>query len=250
MQGYTDSSYGESIAEVYDQWYHSISDVGATVSMLSELAQRQQPHAVLELGVGTGRLAIPLAESLRSTNQHVCGIDSSAAMLDVLATKDPERTVTATVGDMVDDLPPGPFAVAFVAYNTIFALATEARLSDCFHQISRRLSPDGVFVVEAFVPDPQRQPLSQVSVREIVADRVVLSVSVSDPDLQTAEGQFIDITETGGVRLRPWSIRWATTSQLDQIAATAGLTLRDRWADFDRSPFDDDSSRHVSVYGR
>jgi hypothetical protein len=77
---------------------------------------------------------------------------------------------------------------------------------------------------------------------------VVLSVSTADPERQLAEGQYVDITETGGVRLRPWSIRWATPAQLDEMAAEAGLRLTDRWSGFDRAPFGPDSARHVSVY--
>ena len=80
------------------------------------------------------------------------------------------------------------------------------------------------------------------------ADRIVLSVSVRDPERQLAEGQFVEITEAGGVRLRPWSIRYATPDELDRMAISAGCHLEHRWATFDRTPFDDDANRHVTVY--
>ena len=157
-------------------------------------------------------------------------------------------TVRAHVGDMVDGLPDGPFGVVFVAYNTFFSLLTAERQQGCFTAVAGRLAPGGSFVVEAFVPDARQQRGSGVDVRSVTADRVVLSVHTSDPTRQTAEGQYVDITEAGGVRLRPWSIRWSTIEQLDAMAAAADLDLAHRWADFDRSPFTADSPRHVSVY--
>ncbi len=89
-----------------------------------------------------------------------------------------------------------------------------------------------------------------MTVRSISADRVVLSISVADPDNQSAVGQFVEFSETDGVRLRPWSIRYSTPVQLDEYARAAGLVLEQRWESFGRTPFDDDSTRHVSVYRR
>ena len=105
-------------------------------------------------------------------------------------------------------------------------------------------------MIEAFVPDESRRRGDAVSVRSIAADRVVLSISVDDPDHQSAEGQFVELTEAGGVRLRPWSIRYATPAQLDGYAGAAGLVLEHRWESFGGNPFDLDSPRHVSVYRR
>ena len=241
MRGYQPHSYGDGMADVYDDWYAHISDVDATVATLTQLAKSGR---VLELGVGTGRLAAPLA----ATGVEVHGIDASEAMLRQIVDKPGGNLVHSALGDMVADLPAGPFALVFVAYNTLFNLPSEALQQACFHAVASRLAPDGVFVVEAFVPDPAHDPASSVDVRSITADRVVLSVSTSDPSRQVAEGQYVDITESGGVRLRPWSIRWATVEQLDAMAAEAGLDLAHRWADFDRSPFTPESPRHVSVY--
>jgi len=241
MRGYHDSSYGDAFADVYDDWYHGISDIATTTEVLAGLAAG---GTVLELGVGTGRLAIPLA----ATGATVYGLDASAAMLDRLRANDPGGTVQAVLGDMVDGLPPGPFTLAFVAYNTFFNLLTEQRQQACFAAVAARLTEGGAFVVEAFVPDPLHEPASSVTLRSLTADRVVLSVSTADAEAQRAEGQFIDITETGGVRLRPWSIRWATPAQLDEMAAAAGLRLVDRWESFERGRFGTESERHVSVF--
>ncbi len=241
MRGYDDSSYGDSFADVYDEWYHGISDVDATVATLVTLAQGGR---VLELGVGTGRLAIPLA----AAGPEVHGLDSSELMLRQLATKDGGAVVHAHLGDMVHDLPEGPFSLVFVAYNTFFNLLTHERQQACFAAVADTLVDGGCFVIEAFVPDPEHEPSSGITVRSIAADRVVLSVSTANAAEQVAEGQFIDITEAGGVRLRPWSIRWATTAQLDDMATAAGLVLTDRWEAFDHTPFTTESERQVSVF--
>lgn len=242
MRGYDDASYGEGFADVYDDWYAGITDVGTTVATLAALATG---GPVLELGVGTGRLAIPLV----ATGLTVHGVDSSPAMLQRLAAKPGGDAVHVTVGDMSDDLPAGPFTLTFVAYNTFWNLLTEARQRNCFSNVAQRLTADGVFVVEALVPDPAlHDPPSQVGIRSLAADRVVLSVTRASVGEQLAEGQFIDITESGGVRLRPWSIRWVTVEQLDAMAEAADFALAERWEAFDRSPFGPASTRHVSVY--
>ena len=244
MRGYDDSSYGDSFADVYDEWYQGISDVDTTVDVLAELVRSAGDGRVLELGVGTGRLAIPLAES----GVEVHGLDTSELMLQQMVQKDGGADVHAHLGDMVDGMPDGPFALVFVAYNTFFNLLTSERQQACFAEVAGRLCEGGFFVIEAFVPDPTHDPASSITVRSIAADRVVLSVSTANAADQLAEGQFIDITEAGGVRLRPWSIRWATTTQLDDMAAAVGMTLNDRWEAFDRTPFTAESERQVSVF--
>ena len=250
MRGYDERSYGEGFADVYDDWYPDVSDVDATVARMVSLAGTN--GRVLELGVGTGRLALPMAEA----GLAVTGVDSSPAMLAKLAERDRSGVVEVVCGDMVDALPDGPFDAALVAYNTIFNLLDEATQQRCFAAVADRLAPGGAFVVEAFVPDsstPTTTPTTtptDVSVRSLTADRVVLSITVNTPEDQRAEGQFVEFTESGGVRLRPWSIRWATPEQLDAMAESAGLTLTDRWEDMTMEPFDDDSSAHVSVYVR
>ena len=246
MRGYDERSYGEGMADVYDDWYGGLTPVADTVERMLAVAG---PNArVLELGVGTGRLAIPMA----SAGLRVVGVDSSEAMLANLAERDPDATVEVVLGDMVDDLPDGPFDAALVAYNTIFNLLAESEQRRCFAAVADRLAPGGSFVVEAFVPDVDRHAAtpSSVSVRSMAVDRVVLSVTVNDPDQQRAEGQFVELTETGGVRLRPWAVRWCTPEQLDAMAASAGLEFVDRYADMSGNAFDTDSTSHVSIYRR
>ncbi|MEY4175090.1 MAG: hypothetical protein RI900_2255 [Actinomycetota bacterium] len=245
MHGYRDDSYGEAFADVYDDWYADLDDVPVLTAALGDLTRDGGGGPVLELGVGTGRLAAPLA----AAGLEVYGVDSSAAMVARIADKPGGPLVRATVGDMVDDLPAGPFSLVFAAYNTIFNLRSAERQQACFAEVARRLAPGGLFALEAFVPDPEHEPASSVGVRSLGADRVVLSVSTARPGDQVAEGQFIEFTESGGVRLRPWSIRWATVAQLDAMAAAVGLQVTRRWGGFDRSPFTPESTRHVTVYG-
>jgi SAM-dependent methyltransferase len=247
VRGYDHRSYGDGFADVYDAWYADVTDVGATVERMLELAGAG--GRVLELGVGTGRLAVPMAIA----GLHVVGIDSSAAMLERLRERDADGLVESVLGDMNDGLPSGPFDAVLIAYNTIFNLLGERDQLRLFRQVAQELAPAGRLVVETFVPDVDLvdgRRSSDVTVRSMAVDQVVLSVSVSRPDEQVFEGQFVEFTEHGGVRLRPWSIRWATPAQLDDMAAAAGLRLDERWGDMARSSFTGDSARQVSVYRR
>ncbi len=248
MAGYGTSTYGDAFADVYDDWYAQISDVHATVACLTTLVEGIGGGSVLELAVGTGRLAIPLA----LTGVEVHGIDTSQAMLDRLHAKPGGEAVHTALGDMAlgdgaPALPGGPHAAVFVAYNSLFALAAPERTA-CFDAVARVLVPGGHFVVEAFVPDLDRPAGATIGVRSMSATHVVLSIDVHHPDDQRAEGQFVEITEAGGVRLRPWSVHYASPADLDADAARAGFVLADRWEDWAGSSFDQHSGRHVSVY--
>ena len=242
MDGYDDTTYGRAFADVYDDWYATISDIPTTVTELIDLAG---DGPILELGVGTGRLAIPLAE--RAPGRPIVGIDSSDDMLDRLRTRRPAN-LEVLRGDMVDDLPAGPFSLVFVAYNTIFNLTTPERQLACFRAVAACLAPGGRFVVEAYVPDDPPRDGDHVEIRTLAADRVVLSVSRHDALRQRADGQFVELTEHGGVRLRPWSIRYASPSELDEMATTAGFAREHRWETFGREPWGPDAPRHVTVY--
>ena len=246
MKGYDNSTYGEAFADVYDEWYGEVSDVASTVSALALLSDEIGEYPIVELGVGTGRLAIPLAQAV--TPRSVIGIDSSTAMMRQLAQKPGAELVQTVLGDMIHDLPAGPIGIVFAAFNTFFNLGSEERQRRCMGVVAQRLAPAGLLVIEAIVPEHPPRSGSHVEVKSIASDRVVLSVSTYDGISQTAEGQFIEFTEAGGVRLRPWSIRHVSPAELDSMATAAGMTLRHRWETFARAAFTDDSTRHVSVY--
>lgn len=245
MHGYDSTSYGDGFADVYDDWYAEVTDVEATTARVVATLGSETGR-VLELGIGTGRLALPLADR----GLEVVGIDSSQAMLDRLAERQRDRAapVVTVCGDMATELPDGPFDVVLVAYNTLFNLLGDGEQNACFRAVAERLAPGGAFIVEAVVPDETARAGSDVSVRSMAVDRVVLSVSDHRPDQHRTSGQFVEFTESGGVRLRPWSIRWASIAELDAMAADAGLRLDARYDNMAGDEFGEHSTQHVSVY--
>lgn len=249
MEGYEPSTYGDRFAEVYDDWYGDVTDVEACTARLAALVAEVGGGPVLELGVGSGRLAVPLAQ--RGLEVH--GIDASTAMTERLRAKPGGDRVRVTVGDMAGlALPePPPFALAFVAFNTFFNLGSEAAQRRCLERVAALLRPNGVFVLEAFVPQDEIGPSVEASVapRHLSADEVVLTVSQVDHVAQTITGQHVHLRESG-TRLRPWHLRYATPAQLDAMAADAGLELTDRRSGWSGEPFTDTSGVHVSTYGR
>ncbi|MCU1498349.1 MAG: putative methyltransferase [Acidimicrobiales bacterium] len=248
MDGYDSATYGDRFVDVYDDWYGSITDTEACVESLAATAGT---GPVLELGVGTGRLAIPLVQR----GLDVTGVDASPAMLarlatNLAATSPASGTLTPVLGDMAEPPPVGgPFTLAFVAYNTLFNLVTADAQQRCFHAVAAALAAGGRFVVEAFVPDPTAGPTDTVAPRRVTADRVVLSVSRHDPASQEVLGQYVDITEAG-IKLRPWHIRWATPAQLDAMATAAGFRLESRSDDWTGSPSTPEAAAHVTTYRR
>lgn len=245
MEGYRDETYGERMADVYDEWFPGVSDVEGTVRFLDELITGR-PGRALELAVGTGRLALPLAR----LGHEVTGIDVSAEMLARLRAADVDGRTQAIHGDMVDDLPRGPFDLVFIAYNSLFMLTDPQRQAACFSAVAGVLATNGAFVVEAFVPyDPPREG-SHIAVRSMTSERVVLDVSMTDPDAQTVSAQVVELADGQPVRLRPYRLRWSRPSELDAWATAAGLRLEARFADVHRTAFDEDSAFHISVYRR
>jgi SAM-dependent methyltransferase len=243
MRGYADDTYGERIADVYDDWFGDVNDPDANARFIDTVVSTR-PSRILELAVGTGRLALPLA----ALGHDVTGIDVSAAMLDRLRAKDSEGSVTTVLGDMVDDLPPGPFDLVFVAFNSLFMVTDPRRQAACFGAVAAVLDAAGAFVVEAFVPWEPPRDGSHVDVRAIESDRVVLDVTLTDGPAQTVTGQRILLVDGARVRMVPYALRWSTPDELDAWAEAAGLRLAERYADVDRTPFDDDAAFHVSVY--
>jgi SAM-dependent methyltransferase len=241
VEGYRPETYGDAIADVYDEWYPMDEEGRAAVGFLYD-ASNGGP--VLELGVGTGKLAIPLAE--RGLAVH--GVDASPAMLAKLQSKPGGDLVQTHLGDMASDLPAGPFALVYVATNTFFGLASVAEQQRAFGNVAARLGESGRFVVDAFVPDDPPRSTSMVEVQKVFVDRVVIAVSDADIVEQLAWGQMVEISETG-IRMRPWRVRYSTPAELDAMAATAGLRVVERYATWEKDAFTDDSTNHVSVYG-
>lgn len=235
--------YGRSFADVYDAWYSDISDVGATVTRVRQLCASGR---VLELGVGTGRIALPLVDA----GIDVAGIDASAEMLDALRAKPNAHRVQAVLGDMAE-LPFAPgFSLVLVAFNTLFNLTTHDRIETCFHEVGRVLAPRGIFVVEAFVPPaPGEAADDGVSVREIRDDAVVFTAAIRTHHDHLIRGSHIEIGPAGA-RVRPWQLCYATPDELDHFATRAGFVLEARDGGWHGESYDHASTVHVSVYRR
>ena len=263
VEGLGPEAYGEAFADVYDDWYADVSDVDGTVAFVAERARRAGGLPVLELGVGTGRLALPLAAALAGDGIGVRGLDASPAMVDRLRAKPGADLVDVVVADMADvatavaarwpaaatSAPaPPPHGVVLVAFNTLFNLTSVEAQQRCLTGVAELLAPDGCLVVEAFVPAESPESRDAVTVRSMTADREVLSVSRADPDARRLQGQFVELVDGAPVRLRPWSLRYAPPDELDALAAGAGLVLAERWGGWRGEPFTDDDDVHVSVY--
>jgi SAM-dependent methyltransferase len=249
MEGYGPASYGDGIADAYDQWYGAIPETAATIAALSTLAERVSGSRVLELGIGSGRLALPLA----ARGFEVWGVDTSQAMIDLLREKEGGRDLRVEIGDMAEidlsSLPGGAdarFGLVFVAINTFFLLTTRAAQARCFQRVRELLEPEGRFVLEAFVPSVDR-PTNMVEARTVAIDHVILTATRHDPDEQTVTSQYIELRESG-IRMRPLMIRYALVAELDEMAAAAGLRVVERWSDWEGTPFTEDAHVHVSVY--
>jgi SAM-dependent methyltransferase len=237
-------AYGDVFAAIYDSWYPDISDVDATVSTISALASAGR---ILELGVGTGRLAIPLVEA----GCVVDGIDASPAMLELLVAKPGGRNVGSVCADMARLPVRGPYAVVFVAFNTFFNLTTAAAQEACVAEVARVLGPDGRLVIEAFIPSAEPGEVEHGAAdRSDGAGGIVETTTVRDPTDQTVRGQHRHRSADGRVRTYPWAIRYLHVDQLDDLCARHGLQQESRWAGFDRADYDPDGDRHVSVYRR
>jgi SAM-dependent methyltransferase len=240
MEDYEASTYGDRIADLYDDMYGDF-DPGPAVAVLADLAQG---GPVLELGIGTGRLALPLA----ACGVPVDGIDASAGMVDRLRAKPGGAGLDITIADFADFQLDRSYQLIYVAFNTFFGLADDAQQQSCFAAVARHLSKGGRFVIEAFVPDLNRFDRNQrVGVSSMAGDRVVLDASQHDPVAQRVVSQHIVITESG-IRLMPVVVRYAYPPELDLMAERAGLACVERWNDWDRSPFDAASGKHISVY--
>ena len=246
MEDFLASTYGDRIADIYDELHagqSSPDNVGPVVDTLAELAGK---GPALELGVGTGRIALPLAE--RGVEVH--GIDASELMLNKLRQKPGGTAIRLTLGDFEELGVGSEYSLIYVVFNTIFAPLTQEAQVRCFKNVARHLTDEGVFLVEAFVPDLGRFAGGQ-SIRPGVvgADAVSLDVSRHDAVAQTITASHLHITESG-VRLYPVKFRYAWPSELDLMARLAGLGLQLRASDWRGSPFTASSSQHVSVYRR
>lgn len=240
------SAYGRAIADVYDDVYDTTMADTSTESAVDRLHELAGGGPVLEFGIGTGRLALPLA----ARGLTVAGVEGSAEMVEVLRAKPGGDRVPVTVGDFAETRVEGEFALVVLAINTIFALPSQDAQVACFRNAAAHLRPGGRFVVEAWIPDlaafRNGTALRLLSLSE---DRVFAEAARLSPADQMMYTTKVNLT-SGGLRLLPANHRYAWPAELDLMARLAGMEREHRWADWRGAPFTDDSRAHVSVYRR
>lgn len=241
MDTYDIAAYGQRHAGIYDDLYSSYEQT--TIETLNELAGT---GPALELGIGSGRIAIPLANK----GVVVQGIDASPAMVSKLHAKPGGHQIQVSIGDFASVEVDGVFPLIFVVFNTFFALPSQQEQLRCFRNVARHLGRDGAFLLEAFVPDVTRFNRGQtISMTKMTTDLVVLDIAEHDPLRQRITSCHIFLTEKG-TQIYPDQLRYAWPSELDLMAELAGLKLRWRWSNWHRDSFTAKSEKHISVYER
>jgi SAM-dependent methyltransferase len=241
-EGGSEGFFGERVASFYDERSADVSGpevVGPVVQMLADLAG---DDGALEFGIGTGRIALPLAER----GVRVAGIDSSEAMLARLRAKPGAEGIEAALGDFASTRVGGRFSVVYLVFNTISNLVTQDAQVACFQNAAAHLRRGGTFVIENAVPALQSLPPGQ-TVIPFRADPEGFSFDVYDVVTQRFSSSHFYIVE-GRVEAFPVEFRYAWPAELDLMARLAGMRLRDRWAGWKGEPFTAVSPAHVSVY--
>jgi SAM-dependent methyltransferase len=236
--GYFDESvaarYDESAAEMFDP-----AVVDPVIDFLVELAR--SGHA-LELGIGTGRIALPLAQ--RGVPVH--GIEMSRAMVARLRAKPGGEDIGVTIGDFATTTVDGTFSLAYLVFNTISNLTTQAAQVACFRNVAAHLEPGGCFVIEVTVPELQRLPPGE-TFHVFHASETHWGIDEYDVASQGLISHHFEIID-GRVERNSVPFRYAWPSELDLMAELAGMRLRERWSGWKREPFTSDSRKHVSVW--
>ena len=243
MSDYDIGTYGQRWAPFYDSIYEEIDT--ATIGFLRGLAGT--PPRALELAIGSGRVAMPLAEA----GVSVTGIDISEEMISLLRVKQGGDRIPVVVGDFADVEVDGQFPLVYLAFNTLFALLDQGRQVECFQNVARALEPGGRFVLDTFVPDLSRYDhlgtrmgVSSISSNEAHA----YELAIHDPLGQTVISHQVRRLEDGSTVVLPVTVRYVWPAEMDLMGRLAGLVLEERWGWYDRRPFTERSGQHVSVY--
>jgi SAM-dependent methyltransferase len=234
--------FDEPVAELYDESSAEMFDpavVGPAVDFLASLAG---DGATLELGIGTGRIALPL----HGRGVPVHGIDLSAAMVERLRAKPGAEDIAVVVGDFATTRVDGSFRLVYLVFNTIMNLTTQDEQVDCFRNAAEHLEPGGCFVVEVMVPDLQRLPRGE-TVRPFLVDPPRLGFDEYDVVAQALVSHHFSV-EDGQAHADSIPFRYVWPAELDLMARLAGLRLRERWAGWTRERFTALSTGHVSVW--
>lgn len=236
-----DGHFGERVAARYDETSAQMFDPSAVDPVVDFLVELAGTGRALELAVGTGRIALPLAR--RGVPVH--GIELSKAMAARLRAKPGGEDIGVTIGDFATTTVDGSFSVAYLVFNTVINLPTQAAQVACFDTVARHLEPGGCFVVEVGVPDLQRLSPGQ-TILAFHVNETRWGLDEYDVARQGISHHF-EIVD-GRVERSSIPFRYAWPSELDLMARSAGLKLRERWSGWKREPFTSDSRSHVSVW--
>jgi SAM-dependent methyltransferase len=234
--------FGERVAERYDASSAELFAPAAVDPVVDVLAGLAGGGAALELGVGTGRIALPLAE--RGVPVH--GIDLSEAMVARLRAKPGGERIGVTVGDFATTTVDGRFSVAYLVFNTINNLTSQDEQVACFQNVAAHLEPGGCFVIEVGVPALQRLPPGE-TVRAFTVSPDRLGFDEYDVVAQGLISHHYSVVD-GELEVFSVPFRYVWPAELDLMARLAGMTLRERWGGWSREPFTGESEKHVSVW--
>jgi SAM-dependent methyltransferase len=238
-----DNHFGDDVADGYDDSSSAMFDPAVLEPTVDFLAGLAGDGAALELGIGTGRIALPLSE--RGVPVH--GIDLSEAMVRRLREKTGGERIGVTIGDFATTRVDGTFRLAYLVFNTIMNLTTQDAQVACFGNAAAHLEPGGCFVIEVGVPDLRRL-LPGETIRPFAVTPTYLGFDeYTDTVAQTMSSHHYRVA---GDKLDVFSVpfRYVWPSELDLMARIAGMTLRERWSSWQREPFTGDSTSHVSVW--
>jgi SAM-dependent methyltransferase len=234
--------FGERVAERYDESVSDLFEPAAVDPVVDFLAELAGDGAALELGIGTGRIALPLSQR----GVRVGGIDLSSAMVARLRAKPGAEGIEVTIGDFATTKVEGTFSVAYIVFNTINNLTTQDEQVACFQNVAAHLEPGGCFVIEVGVPALQRLPPGE-TVRAFTVSPTRLGFDEYDVVSQGLVSHHYSVRD-GRLEARSIPFRYVWPAELDLMARLAGMTLRERWGGWKREPFTSESTKHVSVW--
>ena len=234
--------FGEQVAQRFDERYAHLAESAVVDPIVEFLADLARGEAALEFGIGTGRIALPLAE--RGVQVH--GIELSEAMVARLRAKPGAEQISVTIGDLATTRVDGRFSVVYLVANTIMNLTTQDEQVACFRNAAAHLEPNGCFVIEVLVPGLQRLPPGE-TFQPFAVDPGHVGFDEYDVVRQRLVSHHYWL-EDGRVEVISPPFRYVWPSELDLMARLAGMTLRERWGDWNREPFTAESVKHVSVW--
>ena len=237
-----DGHFGERVAASYDESARDMFEPSVLEPAVDVLADLAGSGRALELGIGTGRIALPLTQ--RGIQVH--GIELSRAMVARLRAKPGGDAIGVTTGDFATTRVDGTFSLAYLVFNMIMNLTTQAAQVACFRNVAAHLEPNGCFVIEVAVPELRRLPPGQ-NVVPFDVSPTKWAFDVYDVATQAMSSNYVEVVDGRG-EYTSIPFRYVWPAELDLMAQLAGLRLRDRWAGWGREPYTSESRQHVSVW--